>query len=217
MIASSSQLRSWWTAYRCRPSQFEMYPFPVPGGWVDLLVARASVPVWAAVSQIMESEPYLFRESAGGTYKCRPIKGSSPPRYSLHSYGIAFDLNPRANPQRRPLTYDYPHTFLERMKGIRANGKTAVAWGGDWSGVPPDAMHWQINVAPGDCKNVTWDKGDDMSTGPNGEPNWDEVSDWARNAWTQAHEAGILTENSHPKDVLEVEQLMVYLARADVI
>lgn len=54
-------------------------------------------------------------------------------------------------------------------------------------------------------------------TGPNGEPNWDEVSDWARNSWTAAHQAGLLTKDSHPKDDLTVEQAMVYLKRAGVI
>ena len=56
-----------------------------------------------------------------------------------------------------------------------------------------------------------------MADGPNGEPNWDEVSDWAQAAWTDAHKAGILNDNSHPRDSLEVEQLMVYLNRAKVI
>jgi hypothetical protein len=59
-------------------------------------------------------------------------------------------------------------------------------------------------------------KGYDMQ-GPNGEPNWDEVSDWARNSWTKAFQAGLLTEDSHPGDELTVEQSMVYLARAGVI
>jgi hypothetical protein len=194
----------------------EAYPFPTPDGWDYLEVAREAVPVWAAVSQIMESEPYLFRESAGGTYNCRE---TSDGRWSLHAYGVALDLNPRANPQRRPLTYDYPHTFLERMRGIRASGKPAIAWGGDWQTVAPDAMHWQVDQSPATCTGtITWDKGDEVpDTGPNGEPNWSEVSTWARNAWTKAHKAGILTEDSHPKDDLEVEQLMVYLARAKVI
>lgn len=179
-------------------------------------VAAESIPIWAAVSQIMATEPYYSRESAGGTYNCRL---SSNGRWSLHAYGLALDLNPRANPQRRPLTYDYPSTFIERMEGIRANGKTAIAWGGRWTTVAPDAMHWQINVAPADCRNVTWDKGATLppTTGPNGEPNWDEVSEYAQQAWTEAHKAGILTESSHPRASLEVEELMVYLKRADVI
>ena len=61
------------------------------------------------------------------------------------------------------------------------------------------------------------DDGGNMAKGPNGEPNWDEVSDWAKTAWTEAHRAGVLTEDSHPRASLEVEELMVYLKRADVI
>ena len=35
-------------------------------------------------------------------------------------------------------------------------------------------------------------------------------------AWTDAYKAGLLNEKSHPRDNLEVEQLMVYLNRAKV-
>ncbi len=212
----SSQLRSWWANYRCRPGLMPSYPFPTPSSWVYLEVAREAVPVWAAVSQIMDSEPYYFRESAGGTYNCREIGNTG--RWSLHSYGIAIDINPSQNPQREPLTHNYPGNFIERMEGIRANGKQAVAWGGRWTTVRPDAMHWQINVSPADCRGkIEWDKGDAMSEGPNGEPNWNEVSEWAKQAWTEAHAANLLTESSHPRASLEVEELMIYLKRAGVI
>ena len=69
----------------------------------------------------------------------------------------------------------------------------------------PGALDWQTLMEV------------EMVTGPNGEPNWNEVSDWAKQAWTQAHKAGILTEDSHPRDSLEVEQMVVYLDRAKVI
>ena len=217
-MASTQQLRDWWDDYECKPGSMERYPFPSDDddGWANLLVAAESIPVWAAASQIMETEPYLFRESSGGTYNCRPIGSSG--RQSLHSYGIALDLNPKKNPHRSPLTTDMADTFIARMEGIRANGKKALVWGGRWS--KPDAMHYQLDVGPHDCVNVTWDKGEEMAQagdGPNGEPNWDEVSDWAQKAWSQAHLAGILTDSSHPRDSLEVEQLMVYLDRAKVI
>jgi hypothetical protein len=133
---------------------------------------------------------------------------------SIHAYALALDLNPSQNPYGNPLRHNYSPDFITRMEGIRANGKQAITWGGRWS--TPDSMHWQINVAPADCRNVTWDKGDEMD-GPHGEPNWDEVSDWAQQAWTEAHAADLLTDNSHPRDSLEVEELMVYLKRAKVI
>lgn len=212
-MASSTQIRSWWTSYRCRPSRFVKVTFPGDGRTWDLSVAEESAPIWRAFSQIMASEPYLFLESAGGTYNCRPP--------SLHAYALAIDINPSKNPYKNPPKHNYPPTFIERAEGIRANGKQALQWGGRWpADNPPDTMHWQINVGPWDVKNIKWDKGNgdgDMADGPNGEPNWDEVSDWAKAAWTDAHKAGLLNDNSHPRDSLEVEQLMVYLNRAKVI
>ena len=155
-MASTQQRRDWWSRYRCNPDRMQRVAFPVPGGKiVKLLVAVPSVPVWTAVSQIMESEPYLFRESSGGTYNCRPIGSSG--LMSLHAYGIALDVNPSKNPHKAPLTTDMPSSFIKRIEGIRANGKKAVQWGGRWS--KPDAMHFEIDVAPADCENVTWDKG----------------------------------------------------------
>ena len=56
-----------------------------------------------------------------------------------------------------------PSSFIARIEGIKANGKQAVTWGGRWTSPSrPDAMHFQINVAPADCKNVTWDDGGDF-------------------------------------------------------
>ena len=212
-MASTSQVREWWDAWLCDPDRFVKAPFPGDGKTWSLSVADASAPVWAAVGQIMDSTPYLFLESAGGTYNCREIAGSDS--MSIHAYALALDLNPSKNPHGSPLRHNYPAEFIERMEGIRASGHQALSWGGRWS--TPDAMHWQINVAPEDCGEVTWDKGDEMAQGPNGEPNWEEVSDWARAAWSDAWAKGVITEDSHPRDDLEVEQLMVYLNRARVI
>lgn len=143
----------WWSAYRCAPSKYTTVSFPGEGRVWTLQVADKSKPIWEAVAQIMRSTPYLFREVAGGTYNCRPP--------SLHAYGLALDLNPSKNPFAFPLVHEYPPGFIERMEGIRANGKQAIMWGGRFpDDNPPDAMHWQINVAQADCKNVTWDTGE---------------------------------------------------------
>ncbi len=58
-------------------------------------------------------------------------------------------------------------------------------------------------------------EGEDVATGPNGEPNWDEVSSWAQNSWTWAWANSLITEDSHPKANQTVEQQMVYLKRYD--
>lgn len=158
-MASSSEVRSWWSGYQHNFDRYVLTEFPGPEGQVwNLYVADRSKPIWEAVAQIMETEPYLFRESAGGTYSER-----DPESVSLHTYALALDLNPTANPMRPPpLVYDYPETFIQRMEGIRAEGQQALMWGGRWpASNPPDTMHWQINVPPSACDSVTWDKGDD--------------------------------------------------------
>ncbi len=58
-------------------------------------------------------------------------------------------------------------------------------------------------------------EGEDVATGPNGEPNWDEVSSWAQNSWTWAWANSLITEDSHPKAQQTVEQQMVFLNRYD--
>ncbi len=152
-MATSSQIRSWWASYECAPGRFTKVTFPGSGRSWALSVAAESAPVWEAVAYIMSTEPYLFRETAGGTYNCRPP--------SMHAWALALDLNPKANPMKNPLTYDYPETFIKRMEGITANGKQAIQWGGRWPKTnPPDAMHWQINVAPWDCYDIRFDRGD---------------------------------------------------------
>ena len=155
-MASTSQIRSWWAAYECNPARYTRVSFPGSGRSWHLTVASESRTVWEAVSQIMTSEPYLFLEAAGGTYNCRNIGGTASK--SIHAYALALDINPSVNPHRKPLTHDYPRSFIERMEGITANGLKALQWGGRWA--TPDAMHWQIDVPPGNCHHVEWDRGD---------------------------------------------------------
>ena len=72
-MASSSQVRRWWAAWECDTERYVKMPFPRSTGTVQLWVADASAPVWAAVGQIMATVPYYFTEGAGGTYNCRNI------------------------------------------------------------------------------------------------------------------------------------------------
>ena len=55
----------------------------------------------------------------------------------------------------------------------------------------------------------------EVMTGPNGEPNWEEVSKWAKNSWTWGWANGLVTADSHPKDLLTVEQNIVFTKRYD--
>ena len=144
-MASTSTVRGWYEEYLCNPQLMLGWLFP---GWSNpLLVAAPTVPVWEAFTQLMSASGYLFRESAGGTYSCRKISGSDS--YSLHSYGLAVDLNPSKNPQGSPQRDDYPEGFVESAEAISCgNGAQCLSWGGRWDN--PDSMHWQINCSPAD-------------------------------------------------------------------
>jgi hypothetical protein len=207
-VNSTSTVRGWWDDYCCADEKMIRAPFPGPSGAVNLLIAPPAEEAWAAFADIMAEFDYLFRENAGGTYNCRLIAGTDS--YSLHSYGIALDLNPSKNPSGGTKN-DYPPGFSDAVEGLTAGGKQVFRWGIVFD--TPDPMHWEVNLSPEQlAKGI-----DNMKRGPNGEPNWDQVSDWAQNSWTKAYKAGLLTDDSMPQDVLEVEQLMVYLARAEVI
>ena len=156
-MATSTQLRKWWAAYKCKSEKMVKVAFPGEDRVWNLPVAAEAVPSWKQFAQLMTDHDYLFRESAGGTYKCRRISGSL--KYSLHSYGTALDLNPRKNPHKRPLTHNYPQSFIDAVLDLKSNGKQAFRWGGTWR--KPDAMHWEINVAPadiGDSAEEFWQK-----------------------------------------------------------
>jgi hypothetical protein len=149
-VTGSAQVREWWAGYECATSRYTRVSFPGLNRTWSLLVADKSKPIWEAVAIIMAEEQYLFLESAGGTYNCRPP--------SLHAYALALDLNPSKNPYQCPLKTNMPHEFVRRMKSIRANEKPALVWGGDWPcSNPPDPMHYQLAVKPEDCHSVTYD------------------------------------------------------------
>ena len=159
-MATSAQLREWWKNYRCSPDKMVRVAFPGPDRMWNLLVAAEAAQAFEVFAEVMAATGYLFRESAGGTYNCRKISGTD--QWSLHAYGIAIDLNPSKNPYGKPLRYDYPQEFLDGVASIvTSTGVPAFKWGGLWN--TPDAMHFEIDVAPTTLSGgVTWPREDDM-------------------------------------------------------
>lgn len=143
---SASRMRREYSASWCDTSRmvgvrFHGWPTPLP-------VERRTADAWRAFSAVMEQHDYRFRESAGGTYNCRPIAGTND--WSLHAYGLAIDLNPSDNPHGTDTT-DQPAGFRRDVKKIRTNsGRRVFAWGGDWD--QPDTMHWQIGATPAELE-----------------------------------------------------------------
>lgn len=157
-MATSTQLRSWWAAYKCNPNKMVRVKFPTPIDTIGLLVAAEAAPAWRLFADLMVKHEYYFKELAGGTYKCRLIDGTNA--YSLHSYGTALDLNPAKNPYKLPLTHNYPAAFITDVLAQKGtNGAPLFRWGGTWS--TPDAMHWEINVPP--TAIPEYEGGDDMA------------------------------------------------------
>lgn len=72
-----------------------------------------------------------------GGYANRNIAGTSTK--SLHSYGLAIDINPSDN----PVTYGRRQTDLPRGIGRLAK-KYGIAWGGNWRGSKKDTMHFSF-------------------------------------------------------------------------
>ncbi len=73
----------------------------------------------------------------GGCYNFRPMRGGS--QLSMHSYGIAIDLDPDGNPFHKPWKHDAGMMPGEVVDIFLAHGWT---WGGLWKS-SPDPMHFQ--------------------------------------------------------------------------
>jgi hypothetical protein len=146
----------------CNPAEFVKVAFPGVDGMIwSLSVERHTAEAWTVFAAAMARHAYLFRESAGGTYNCRQIAGTDD--YSLHSYGLALDLNPSRNGPQGTATCDQPAAFREACKAIvTGSGRLVFQWGGDWSPSSQDPMHWQIGATPDELASGIIDPEDDM-------------------------------------------------------
>lgn len=75
-------------------------------------------------------------KSIGG-YSNRNIAGTNTK--SLHSYGLAIDIDPGSN----PVTYGKIQTTLPKNVGKLAS-QYGITWGGDWKGNKKDTMHFSV-------------------------------------------------------------------------
>lgn len=92
---------------------------------------------------IVEPLTLALEAVAGSIYRVRTIgcfaprgKRGNPSSLSLHSYGIAVDVNSDANPMRSPIVTDMPIGWVEKWEAI------GWTWGGRWR--TPDPMHFQF-------------------------------------------------------------------------
>jgi hypothetical protein len=75
-----------------------------------------------------------------GCWAVRPIRGGRTP--SMHSFGLAIDINAPANGLAQPVTRTL---FKPDSLVVKAFKDEGWVWGGDWRG-RRDAMHFQAAV-----------------------------------------------------------------------
>jgi hypothetical protein len=94
MPESTSEQRSNWAAYECRREKMTSIPF----GPDTILVAPPTVDAWHALANVLQANNYVIRTPDTDSYNCREIKGGGG--RSLHSFGIALDVNWDTNPYK---------------------------------------------------------------------------------------------------------------------
>lgn len=88
-----------------------------------------------------------YSPASAWAYNCRSIDGTD--RYSLHSYGVAIDLDPVENPYTDGDPYSgkmKPHHVKAVLAIKNAGGRSIWSWGGNWR--KPDRMHFQLDQGP---------------------------------------------------------------------
>lgn len=145
-MATTSTLRGWWDDYACRPDR--MTPHTSFG--FTSLVANPSLEAWVAFDATLEATGY--RPKSSWCYTCRNIKDSS--KLSLHSYGIARDIDPFAlgNPfVGGAFSWDRTRFTKAQIDAVYAiettEGARVFSWGGFWRN-RKDYMHFQLDVRP---------------------------------------------------------------------
>lgn len=87
---------------------------------------------YGSLEKVSEARMDLY----GGCYNFRPMRGGH--NLSMHSYGIAIDLDPEHNPLGKKYSVNAGMMPQAVVDIFTAEGWT---WGGKWS--RPDAMHFQ--------------------------------------------------------------------------
>lgn len=154
---SGSTLRVWWSVYYAkRATKATRLSF---GGY-NRDVADVSAEAWTALITVLNAHRYDWKRV--GTWVVRNVAGTNRP--SLHSYGIAVDINayvPNGYPKGGTLDWgktDFTPTMVKDILAIKNNdGSQAFGWGGAWrSG--QDYMHWYLQARPSSfLTGIDWD------------------------------------------------------------
>ncbi len=128
---------------------------------LKVTIHQDTAEAFQALGRIVQLYNYKCRPAECGGYNKRPIKSGKG--WSLHSWGIAIDINWLTNPwsTSNKLITDMPVAMVNAILRIKTKGGIPVfRWGGNFKSVK-DAMHFEVNATPAELR-----KGIDHVTAP---------------------------------------------------
>jgi hypothetical protein len=167
MPKTTSQLRALWQQFQCAVAGMVTISF----GPDRIRVSPPTVEAWEALAAVMLNHGYKIRTQDTDSYNCRHITGGTG--LSLHSFGIALDVNWSTNPFRnhpgeREVRFSDKPTQDERASDVSRgiadtdmtpamiadieaiktrDGIQVFEWGGRWKDLK-DCMHFELDVSP---------------------------------------------------------------------
>ena len=209
-MASHQQKLAWYSDLICGKSRVNV---TFMGRSPVRIIPEARGAVSALEAALLDNG-YVLPIDATGSYACRKIAGTDT--WSLHAVPIAIDVD---YPNNRVQNYELERGFgsspdftiterqVEAVENIvNAEGDSIWKWLG-WRPNKADPMHFELDV-PRDKLEVA-----DMGKAPN----IDECDEYAKPSWQKAFDAGLINENTHPKDNLDKQDYFVFQNRAGLI
>jgi hypothetical protein len=169
MSKTTRQLRQLWHSFECAEADMVVIPF----GPDRIRVAPPTADAWDALARVILHHGYEIRTRDTDSYNCREITGGTGK--SLHSFGIALDINSATNPfidheaaGERLVRFSDKPTQDERARDVRLGradtdmlpamiadveaiktrgGLQVFEWGGRWA-TRKDCMHFELDVSP---------------------------------------------------------------------
>ena len=148
---TTATLRGLWSAWLCNKGSGRFANPSFFGRKIGGVAAPAADAV-AALEAALRSTGY--QPSSRWAFYCRKIGDSD--KFSLHSYGIAIDIDPKENPfsEGGAFSGKLQRRHVQAVLAIKnRKGQSVWSWGGNWR--RPDRMHFQINRGP-DNLEIDW-------------------------------------------------------------
>lgn len=148
---TTSRLRSLWAAWMCREGSGRFASPTFFGKGIGGVPAPA-VDAFRALEAALRATGY--EAQSRWAYNCRMIASSNKP--SLHSAGVAVDIDPKQNPYTTgdPFSGKLTREQVAAVLAIKnSKGRSVWSWGGNWR--KPDRMHFQLDQGP-EGVDVDW-------------------------------------------------------------